>query len=235
MLIRVETKQTKFSLQEMTYAFIKAWIALFEEFPTKQNIGVIFAQWSLESGQGKYCWNFNIGNIKAVDVPGKEIKYIALNNVWEIINSKKVILDKENPGAWFRAFDSLEEGVIDHFKFLSGKRWKFAWSAVLAGDPVDFAVKLKQQRYYTAPVEDYIKGLSFYFNQFIKSDMFEKSIKQIQDEYKNSKPEKPLPHFPIIIDLDTANNSNDLDKPIQLTLWQRLKTLIANIFSKDSK
>lgn len=62
------------------------------------------------------------------------------------------------------------------------KSYKFAWAAVEAGDPADFAVKLKNAMYYTAPVEDYIKGLRLHFDRFMKNKDFESIMEELNKE-----------------------------------------------------
>lgn len=241
MLLKVDTQKTKFSKKDMTKSLIKSWIKVFEKMPKKEQVAIIFAQWSLETGQGDFCWNNNIGNYKAKDVQNKIVKYIALNNVWEIINGKKVILSKDDPGSWFLAFDTLDEGVEEHLKKLSGTRWKTSWSAVVAGDPVDFAHKLKLQKYYTAPEEDYKKLMNVYFKQFTSSRLYEEAF----DELYSESPEKL--ELPIHVEIDSALINNDITpisfspekferneeqpKDFNLTFWQKILLFFSKLFS----
>lgn len=146
MLNKVDKVKTTYSQFEVIKAFIEAWFKIYSNLPTKENIGIIFAQSAHESGLFKYCWNNNFGNIKAKDINGEIIKYFALEGTWEIVNGKKVILDTSNPGAWFKSYDSLTEGVKEYFEFLRNKRYKIAFTAVENGDLVGFATLLKKQR-----------------------------------------------------------------------------------------
>src|SRR6185312_12166084 len=104
MLKKVPAVKTQFSTEDLVKALVIAWKNNFGQFPKKEQIGVLYSQWGIETGEGKSCWNFNIGNIKAVDDPNAEIEYCALTGVWEIIKAQKVILSADNPGAWFRSF-----------------------------------------------------------------------------------------------------------------------------------
>jgi flagellum-specific peptidoglycan hydrolase FlgJ len=177
MLKKVPTVKTFVSTKDFIHALISTWIELFQETPKKESVGVILSQWSVETGQGKYCWNYNIGNVKAKDIPGTTVEYVALNGVWEITKAgKKIILPPTDPGAWFLAFPSLHEGMKHHLKFLKNKRYKIAWSAVELGDVKEFARLLKVQKYYTAPESDYARIMSFYFNKYMSSNEYEECV-----------------------------------------------------------
>ena len=91
MLVLVPTIKTSFTVFDFTKAFIAAWYKLYGVYPNKKSIAVIYGQWGVETGVGQFCWNWNIGNSKVVDIPGKEIKYVALVGVWEIVNGRKII------------------------------------------------------------------------------------------------------------------------------------------------
>lgn len=177
MLIEVEPVRTKLTRKELTIGFIKGWKTFMGSYPQKEQIAVIFAQMAGETGLAQNLWNYNVGNYKAVD-PGKNAtrKFIALSNVWEIINGKKVILPKTHPGARFIAYDSLEEGVVDYLDHIKNKRFAPAWSFILKGDPEGFARKLKDLKYYTASVDDYVKSMKFFFNDFLKRTDFEQCL-----------------------------------------------------------
>jgi hypothetical protein len=187
MLKRVSTIRTQYTAQEMVNAFVEAWCSISGSVPKKEQIGVIFGQWALETGMSASMYNNNIGNVKAPKNPSEEVEYCVLHNVWEIIDGKKVILSPEDPGSWFRSFPTLLDGVKFHFNFLKNKRYKIAWQAVEAGDPADFSKKLRQQGYYTAPEDHYTKAIMSYFNKFKASNYFENAINKL-DEKINPKP-----------------------------------------------
>lgn len=178
MLKVVPTVRTKFSTQDLTKSLIESWHDSYNELPKKEQIGVIFSQWALETGLGNSCWNFNLGNVKAVDDPNSIIEYCMLSNVWEIINGQKVIFQPPHPATWFRAFPTLKDGVMFHLDFLKNHRYKSSWSAIEAGDPAQFAHLLKMQHYYTAPEADYVKAMNIYFKKFMADPTFEQVIAQ---------------------------------------------------------
>jgi flagellum-specific peptidoglycan hydrolase FlgJ len=180
----VEAKKTPITKDLFVKTLIKVWYELFEEFPKKESVGIILSQWELETGSGRSCYNYNLGNVKYMFKNGEEpgIKYHMLKGTWEILNGKKVIFEPPHPATWFLAFDSLEEGMAHHLKFLAGKRWKLAWSAVIEGNPSDFAVKLKEQRYYTAPVEDYKRLMNFYYKSYMSTQLYETKFDELSRE-----------------------------------------------------
>lgn len=48
---------------------------------TKEGAGVLWAQFAGETGDGVYCWNHNLGNVKHVRGDGYD--YVSLRGVWE--------------------------------------------------------------------------------------------------------------------------------------------------------
>ena len=69
-----------------------------------------------------------------------------------------VVFAPKHPAARFRAYDTLDEGMLAYISLLR-KRFAGAWPAVENGDPTLFAHRLKELGYYTAPVAQYAAGL----------------------------------------------------------------------------
>ena len=194
MLRKVDVIKTNISIKDFISSLVFVWKELFGNIPTKQSVGVILSQWSIETGQGRSCWNYNIGNVKAFDIPGKNIDYIALKGVWEIVKGKRIVLSENDPGAWFLAFPTLNSGMKHHLNFLKNKRYKVAWSAVESGSVKDFAHLLKVNGYYTAPEADYVKGMNYYFNSYMKSKDYESAIKSLPNLISSiTTPTTPIP------------------------------------------
>lgn len=173
MLVKVPTVQTKFNIADFTKAFIVGWHSIYGNTPTKNQVAVVYAQWGLETGIGTFCWNFNIGNAKAVDSLNETIQYCVLNGTWEMVNGVRVTLTDNDPGSWFRAFDSLNDGMTFHLNLLRNQRYKTAWSAVEAGDPAQFAFLLKKNGYYTASEASYLAAMNYYFKKFMADPTYE--------------------------------------------------------------
>lgn len=182
----VPTTKTSYTVPQMIEGFIRGWFNQFKQIPKKESIGVIWAQNAIETGSTTAMWNNNIGNVKYAPSKNPDddsnIKYMMLNNVWEILGGKKVIFQPPDPATWFRAFDTLEEGVGFHLDFLKNKRYKSSWAAVEAGNPEQFAHLLKVAKYYTASEADYANGMKFHFNKFMKDNTFELVAEQLNQE-----------------------------------------------------
>jgi len=201
----VPLMKTPYAIADMVKALITTWYKIYNAYPSKESIGVIFSQWSLETGQGKSCYNNNFFNVKYVsknpDLDSDNVKYFMLPNTWEIDSSgQKVIYQPPHPQTWFLAFDTLDDCMQYQFDLLMNKRYKEAWTAVESGNPAAFAHLLKLKGYYTAPESDYVKGLNFFFNKFIKDNTFDMIIAEL-----TTIPEAPTalvePNEPTVINI----------------------------------
>ena len=142
--------------EQMMNALGYAWQLLFNEVPEKESLSILLSQWALETGRGKYCHCWNIGNYKHVPGDGRDFTYFRCN---EIISGHEVWYDPDNekdkPYCCFRAYHTIEAGAIDYVTSLN-KRFRRAWPDVVSGDPGMFAHDLKLQGYYTAAENDHI-------------------------------------------------------------------------------
>lgn len=236
MLQQVPTVRTSFQTSDFISALIKAWYGLYNAFPTKEQIGVIYSQWGVETGLGTYCWNNNIGNVKAVDQSGVVVEYCALNGVWEIINGQRVTIPPENPGAWFRSFPTLDSGVAWFIGFLRNARYKVAWTAVEQGSPAQFAHLLKQQGYYTASEASYVQAMQYYFNKFMKDATFDTVLQGITAQQpqpsSTSTIEFPSDYQPLNFDVkDNAFNRSDYTH-VSHSALNAFAVKVQNIFSR---
>jgi hypothetical protein len=170
---------------------------------SKEAVGVLHAQFIVETS-GVHCWNWNLGNVKVTPSQvAAGIPWIDLPGTWEVINGKRVTLPEGDPGRRFRAFDRLDEAMVDHLRMLKERRFRSAWPAVLAGDPALFAHKLKEgpdgkegtwDDYFTAPVEKYAAIMKSAHAQFMRSDAYAKAVGDLTPtEPAMSAVEEPLP------------------------------------------
>lgn len=150
MASKVEAVRTPTTAGELAGALTTAWRAELGDEPTRASLLVLLAQWHLETGGGKSCIAWNIGNAKSV--PGDGYDWCEFQTT-EVVRGVVVHLVQR-----FRAFASLEAGAADFLKLLA-RRFARAWPAVLAGDAKGFAVALHDAHYYTAHVDDYTRGM----------------------------------------------------------------------------
>jgi flagellum-specific peptidoglycan hydrolase FlgJ len=172
----VPTVRTSYKGIDLIKGFIDGWVKAFNEIPSKETVGVLYAQNALETGGTVFMWNNNIGNIKYIPSVSDTGDYMMLNNVWEIINGKKVIFQPPHQATWFKSYPTLADGVAQHYDFIKNRRYAKAWSAVESGNPAEFAHLLKLAGYYTAPESDYIRGMNNYFNKYMSSKLYEQAI-----------------------------------------------------------
>lgn len=66
----------------------------------------------------------------------------------------KIWVDPKHPYCCFRAYETLEEALADHFTTLQ-RKFSRGWAGLLAGDARAFVEGLHDDRYYTAPMKDY--------------------------------------------------------------------------------
>lgn len=150
-----ELKRTPISRDEFAAAIRAADATI-----SKEAAGVIWGQWCLETGRGKACHNWNLGNIKATARQVAEgMNYVMVPNVWEIIGGKKVIFQPPDHQTWFRAYESLDDAMTHHLLFLQ-VHYGTAWSFVEAGNGREFAYALKRRGYFSGDVEEYAFGVS---------------------------------------------------------------------------
>jgi hypothetical protein len=160
---------------------------------------VLVGQWALETGWGKHMMNFNFGNVKRGHV---DVLFTAFSTseYWEKetdavkgANCQKhsktvgynktkgwgVIFDPPHKQTWFRAFDTLDDGVRAHFSVLQKQNnFVAAWNVLTAhangnGDAAAeserherllklghaFGAALKAGHYATAADYDELMGL----------------------------------------------------------------------------
>lgn len=166
---RVERVRTTVSEPQIAQAIVEGWQQLFGNIPTKQQVGLVVAQNSLETGHRKSMWNNNVGNI-TTDGKGVYDFYDDLSTDEQL-----------QPGVWkkmnlkYRSYPSLIEGVKDYLRLLSSNHYSKAWENILHPDPVAFSKALKQSGYYTANEAPYTKTMTQLYSQFNNSDSYEKA------------------------------------------------------------
>ena len=158
-----EQKRTTFSTQDYADAVYAADSSL-----TREQAGVLWAQYAIETGKGKFCWNCNIGNVK---VTAGQVQagtdYFMLKGTWEIINGKREVFQPPHIQTWFRHFHSLADAMKHHLAFLQ-RRFLKAWDSVLSGEPAEFAHRLKELKYYTGPESVYASSMGYFHAEWMR-------------------------------------------------------------------
>ena len=129
----------------------------------------------------KICWNWNIGNHRAVE--GQE--FTILKGAWELGTSLPAGATQISPPAGvvlhdgqicylpaankqkFAAFNSLSEGMDCHLSLLK-RRYKSALDRAELADFTGYVNSLKSGGYFTGPAESYIKAVNSMGKDFLK-------------------------------------------------------------------
>lgn len=177
--------KTPISFSEIFYSFGYAWIQLFNTQPTIDSLKLIVSHTALETGNYNSCYCYNLGNIKSVGADGRNYCFYKCNELVPLQQAKAMIASADKDGGlakittvrndglcWiefypqnkycrFRAFESLNEGCIDHLSFLKF-RYKpntGIWDAVKEGNVSKFCHLLSVNKYYTADENIYTKAV----------------------------------------------------------------------------
>lgn len=136
---------------------------------TRSAAGVIWVQWALETGRGRACANFNLGNTKVTRSQAEAgVPFFMLPNTWEIEHGRRVVYQPPHEQTWFRAFDSLADAMTHHLGFLA-RRYGTAWQYAREGDPTAFALALKKGGYYTGSEVVYAGSLRHLQAEFLRT------------------------------------------------------------------
>lgn len=204
----VPVKSTNYTLIEMIEGLIRGYYLLTNEYPSKETIGILYAQNALETGSTKKMFNNNIGNIKYIpsaNMDNDDVEYMMLAGTFEYIGGKKVVFQPPHRQTWFRSFESLGEGVSHHLAFLrNNKRYAEAWTKLISGDPAGFSKELKKGGYYTASEADYTKLLLHFFNKYMKLDEYDNVIAKMRNEERANDPKSPA----LMVELITKGTSS---------------------------
>jgi len=182
--VKVEAVRTPCEPAALGRALFLASVRLLNKPLARPAINVTLAQWGLETGRGKACFNFGLGNVKATDkwqgdycerYCNELLTEAQANSAFfragkredgtpdvvfgaTVGNLRIVNFYPPNPASRFRAFDSLEDGALDYLAILAD-RFASAWSYLEAGDADGFAHALHRARYFTADPKTYAAGL----------------------------------------------------------------------------
>jgi Muramidase (flagellum-specific) len=159
---QVEKVKTEVSVSELVYSFARAWQSLLGRKPSKEQLAMFIAQNSLETGNRKSMYNYNIGNI----IKGNtNFDYFLGNDT----QAGKPIIQK------FRSYQTLDDGVLDYLKLLY-RGYPQSFAAASGGDPKEYSHSLiadPKHQYYDPTVEkNYSSGMTARYNQYMKSPEF---------------------------------------------------------------
>jgi len=169
----------------LTYqSVINSMLLVWEQTGTQPNraaVRLATAQIAIESGM-RACMNYCISGIKSKPNNGVRCwQYFQTSEFWtadeyehqaalgpNLIeatdkydgNRRKYLVHPKHPACCFRAFETLDDAMLDHLLYLQ-HNYPEAWDALLKGYAIWFAHGLRQRGYFTAPERDYLAGERF--------------------------------------------------------------------------
>jgi hypothetical protein len=154
---RVRTPLSEVDLADVLQA---GHVAALGSEPSKERLGVAWAQMALEHGRGKYVYCNNIGNITAGGWSGP----------YYVIRVQERVNKATNEWKWmdlkFRVHRTPEDGAADFWRLLAG-RYASALPLFDAGDAVGAAMRLGALNYYTAHEEQYARGMAGLYREWM--------------------------------------------------------------------
>lgn len=203
-VLRVRTTPT---FEEWRMAIVSASNELDVSLP-ENSISVLYAQWALETGRGKACFCWNLGNKRHTSEP----LYCILAAAWECSRAGAVPAGAKvipaPPGAVcapgdvyylpvygaqkFAAYESLEEGARAYLSFLLRPSYQLAWAEVLRGDPSAFARALKALRYYTSDENAYAQALRSLVVEYYREALQRPTVREIPIAVTPDAPTAPV-------------------------------------------
>lgn len=184
---RRDAVRTPVSASDLCDALGAAWRELFDSDAPREALVLLVGQWALETGWGKSCFCWNLGNAKARVGGVTDWQFYACDEVlvgamadrlvaedpahvrieWtrELVGADGkttrtcgVAFTPDHPACCFEAFATLADGARAWLSLQHGT-FAHAWPALLTGVPAQFSHALREARYYTAPEDRYTATL----------------------------------------------------------------------------
>jgi hypothetical protein len=134
----------------------RAWRETFGKDPSPRALGILWAQWALETGRGRSMHGNNFGGLKGVGPEGGS----AVLATREGFGSTETRIRSR-----FRAYETPEAGARDYVQTLAD-RYPEALAAAAKGDADGFVRGLEQRRYFTADPAEYRRGIGALLREY---------------------------------------------------------------------
>ena len=190
-MYKLKAERTPFRSRDLMVEFALMYK---ERFPknrlSDEALALVCAKIDLETGNGHYCYNWNLGNIKAHDgydgfvcyyecgesnlTPDQVKQALALSKPRTddpskpdcvVVGPGEIKLWGEHPWARFRAYGELAGGVRSYWQFLEAGRYRSTIPFLLSGNVYGWVAELKRKGYFTASFERYYQGVLRVFKE----------------------------------------------------------------------
>lgn len=133
-----------------------AWRDVAGVDPSAPTLGVLWAQWALETGRGRSMHGYNFGGLKGGSPDGGTL----------VLDTREGFGDTERRiRSGFRAYDGPAAGARDYVRTLRDD-YPEAFSAAASGDSSAFVEGLARRRYFTADPDAYRSAISSLAGEF---------------------------------------------------------------------
>lgn len=157
----VRAERTPLDAREVFDALGDRWRATVASEATRPRVLVLVAHVWHETGAGTCSYGWNLAGIKWVPRCGRDFYQVRTNEVVEGKDGKPTTVTVTGN---FRSYADLADAISDYLALIRGQ-FGFAWPAVEACDPRDFAHRLRARGYYTAPEQVYADALVARYRQ----------------------------------------------------------------------
>lgn len=168
---KIRPEKTQISRDDFTNACKRVWGKVFGEDsqPNEEILGMLWAQAALETGHFRSMYNYNFGNIKASPGWSQNNKFTGFNCGENLKdnngNVRSVNFTGNHPVCFFRAYDTLDEGLINFLGTLK-KSYGTALNKAFVGDTRGFVKELKNKGYFTGNAQTYSNAVTSLYNQY---------------------------------------------------------------------
>lgn len=176
--------------------------------PGDMPLAVFMAQIALETGRGKSCHGWNLGNIKASEAYEGQYSCFRCNEIiggkveWFSPDTGGFAVPPGHPQTRFRAYEDAPglkpapvRASYEYIAFLATRaRYAKAWQAALAGDPAAYVHELKLSGYFTAAEAPYAKAVVSLVKTYLPSVQASHSLDVVEPDPVQS--EDDVAHCP---------------------------------------
>ncbi len=157
---RVDRKRrpTPMSAQEATKTLALAFERVTGEEATKEAVSVLWAQWALETGRGRWMVDYNYAGLKGRAPDGGSAPW----STWEETDD-----GPRRVRSRFRAYESADHGAYDYVKLLS-RRYPRAFASARIGDAQTFIARLDKGGFFTERPEHYVRSVMSLAREFLR-------------------------------------------------------------------
>jgi flagellum-specific peptidoglycan hydrolase FlgJ len=151
-------RPTPMSAEEATKTLALAFERATGEEATKEVVSVLWGQWALETGRGRWMVDYNYAGLKGRAPDGGSAPW----STWEETDD-----GPRRVRSRFRAYESADHGAYDYVKLLS-RRYPSAFAAARRGDANTFIDQLDKGGFFTERPEHYTRSVISLAREFLR-------------------------------------------------------------------